>query len=65
MDSLLLLHEVASLLRLSERRCRALVLNGTLRAKRLSDNGRLLFDAADVQAALRDARRPGAARSPS
>jgi excisionase family DNA binding protein len=51
MDNMLL-NEVAATLRLSERRVRALVSLGRLRARRLTPKGKLLFSREDVEAAL-------------
>ena len=58
--SLLMTHEVAARLRMSSAAVRDLVAEGRLKAVRVRPRGRLLFDPADVEQALRQARPPAA-----
>ncbi|HEX5269980.1 MAG TPA: helix-turn-helix domain-containing protein [Gemmataceae bacterium] len=63
MSRFLLTREVAELLRMSEDGVRELVAEGRLKARRVRPKGQLLFDPADVEQALREARpEPAAAR---
>jgi excisionase family DNA binding protein len=58
MSRLMLTEEVAELLRVAPDSVREWVAEGRIKAVRLRPRGRLLFDPAEVQAALRQARRP-------
>jgi excisionase family DNA binding protein len=56
MSSYMTTADIAELLRCSTDHVRRLVHDGRLPAKRVRPTGRLLFDPADVERALRDAR---------
>jgi excisionase family DNA binding protein len=55
MSRLLLVHEVAELLRVSPSTVYDLVHEGRLKARRVRERGKLLFDPGDVRDALRAA----------
>jgi excisionase family DNA binding protein len=56
MSRLLLVSEVASILRLSQDRVRELIAQGKLRARRMGNGGRWLIAEDDIDAALASAR---------